>query len=474
MNKIKSALYLIFILTCALALSACTSKTPKYTGMTVSDSLSGALETSSESSSKIKGINKNIFVADEETPTVPGDDNPDNDFDGNATDVIIPSISVDTTDDVSYYANLNEDIYITVHINNPENYVILRFTLNGTVYQSYQFEDGSDSENLVLKVNSGSNCGIAEYTIDSIKYIDDSDNETKDVDMTDGNQTVKVGIEYDHVPFVSVSDITIGTSSFSASVFVTDVYDIVDYENSKINLYLYDGESVVNTIALVKGENTINIDSLEMGKKYEYCIISVYDKLDGNGEQKVVLKDNYFTTSDAYKLLDVTSDKTSISFDYSKEGDLGSLVSVYLLKDGEVVQEIADDSKVFNSLLSNNEYELRLYYDYSIGETSYTQYVSCEISTLSKIAPTLSVSVSDETQTSFKYTVSRTDPDSILSISKIELLHEGDEAVSLDQSTSLVSSLLSNNSYTVKITYTYDLNDGEGVHTETETISSTI
>ena len=110
MNKIKSVLYLVFVLVYVLALSACTSKTPKYTGMTVSDSLSGALETSSESSSKIKGINKNIFVADEETPTVPGDDNPDNDFDGNATDVIIPSISVDTTDDVSYYANLNEEV----------------------------------------------------------------------------------------------------------------------------------------------------------------------------------------------------------------------------------------------------------------------------------------------------------------------------------------------------------------------------
>ncbi|MCB9498498.1 MAG: hypothetical protein H6687_01230 [Bacillales bacterium] len=103
----------------------------------------------------------------------------------------------------------------------------------------------------------------------------------------------------------------------------------------------------------------------------------------------------------------------------------------------------------------------------------HTETETISSTTLSKIAPTLSVSASDETQTSFNYTVSRTDPDSILSISKIELLHGEDEAVSLDQSTSLVSSLLSNNLYTVKITYTYDLNDGEGVHTETETASST-
>ena len=43
---------------------------------------------------------------------------------------------------------------------------------NCCIYQSYQFEDGSDSETLVLEVNAGDVSGIKEFTIDEIKYVE--------------------------------------------------------------------------------------------------------------------------------------------------------------------------------------------------------------------------------------------------------------------------------------------------------------
>jgi hypothetical protein len=54
-----------------------------------------------------------------------------------------------------YYAKANEDVYITVHVDNPDDFEILSFTLNKKTYASYMFEKGSDMENLILKYNVG-------------------------------------------------------------------------------------------------------------------------------------------------------------------------------------------------------------------------------------------------------------------------------------------------------------------------------
>lgn len=88
-----------------------------------------------------------------------------------------------------YYAQPNQDIYITVHISNPSKYEILSFTLNGVKYSSYMFEEGSDLENLVLKYNVGDVMGRQEYTIDEIKYVDGE--KIKNVKM-EGDKTVRV------------------------------------------------------------------------------------------------------------------------------------------------------------------------------------------------------------------------------------------------------------------------------------------
>ena len=82
------------------------------------------------------------------------------------------SDSLDVSDCGIYYAMPGEDVYINVHIDNPEGFEILSFTLNGVKYSSYMFEEGSDLENLILKCNVGEEVGVKEYTIDAIKYVD--------------------------------------------------------------------------------------------------------------------------------------------------------------------------------------------------------------------------------------------------------------------------------------------------------------
>lgn len=101
------------------------------------------------------------------------------------------TINTEDSEDILYYTVPNSDIYINVHIDNPDQLEILSFTLNGVKYQSYMFEEGSDSQTLVLKVNVGDVKGTIEYTIDAIKYVEET--EIKDVKM-EGDQTIKVGI----------------------------------------------------------------------------------------------------------------------------------------------------------------------------------------------------------------------------------------------------------------------------------------
>ena len=107
---------------------------------------------------------------------------------GNFKDVVVESSD--------YYADLGEEIFITVHINNPDNFEILSFTLNGEKYSSYMFERGSNMENIVIKCNVGRESGEHNYTIDAIKYVDKS--AIKDV-VIRGNQTIKIVVsEYEH------------------------------------------------------------------------------------------------------------------------------------------------------------------------------------------------------------------------------------------------------------------------------------
>ena len=96
----------------------------------------------------------------------------------------------------NYYADLGEDIFITVHIKNPDKFEILSFTLNGEKYSSYMFERGSDMETIIIKCNVGRKSGKHNYTIDAIKYVDKS--AIKDV-VIGGNQTINVIVsEYEH------------------------------------------------------------------------------------------------------------------------------------------------------------------------------------------------------------------------------------------------------------------------------------
>ena len=99
-------------------------------------------------------------------------------------------------DNADYYADLGEDIYIAININNPDDFEILSFTLNGEKYSSYMFEYGSNMSKIIIKCNVGRNSGEHNYTIDAIKYINKQT--IRDVILR-GDKTIKVVVsEYEN------------------------------------------------------------------------------------------------------------------------------------------------------------------------------------------------------------------------------------------------------------------------------------
>lgn len=171
----------------------------------------------------------------------------------------------------SYYAMKNEDIFIYIHLSNPDNFEILSFTLNGKKYSSNMFEYGSDLETIIIKYNVGNVNGMQSYTIDAIKYVDGE--AIKDVRM-EGDKTVRVFVNDDTSPlhFESTQD---GFDVVIEPIWATGFTG----DKTILSLALYDGEEKLRDLDVT----TTRLTDLPEGKRL--ILQAVYLE---NGEQKTV------------------------------------------------------------------------------------------------------------------------------------------------------------------------------------------
>lgn len=171
-----------------------------------------------------------------------------------------------------YYADAGQDIFITIKLSNPDSYEILSFTLNGKKYSNYMFEEGSDMENLVLKVNVGNVGGIHDYTIDAIKYVDGTD--IKDVRM-DGDRTVKAGVRAYDQTYASVSNEKKSMTSISFDVQVVDLYSLVQASGGYAKAVLYDGVNMTSKDITVGEKTSVTFDNLTPNTVYQYGVVAL-------------------------------------------------------------------------------------------------------------------------------------------------------------------------------------------------------
>lgn len=465
--SILAILTMTVILTCIFA--ACdktnvddekhTKQVPVYKGMTISRSFANAF---AMSASDDNGNHYGHFEGDHndrddevdqnkpfEDPNAPSIEDKAN----STLDVVGAAESI-------YYADKNQDIFITIRLSNPDSYEILSFTLNGKKYSNYMFENGSDMENLVLKVNVGDVGGIVEYTIDAIKYVDGTD--IKDVRM-DGDRTVKAGVRASDQTYVNVTNEQKTMTSITFDAQVVDLYSLIEKSGGYAKAVLYDGVNMLTKDINVGEKTNIVFDNLTPNTVYQYGVVALYDNLSGNGAKLNTLYKKAVYTDTIVLFKDVQVGKESIEWGFLWNESFASkqMNAISLWQNDEKVQDVDVTATRLDGLKTDNEYTLKATYK---NLKNQDESIQITFTTLTKAIPTVEIVNAVATKKSIRFGINVVDKESVGAISKIELLHENAEPITAENlDVREFSGLLCDNNYTIRVTYSYDVNDGKGV-----------
>lgn len=359
-----------------------------------------------------------------------------------------------------YYASPYQDIYITIHLSNPDNFEILSFTLNGVKYSSYMFEAGSDMENLILKYNVGNAAGIVEYSIEAVKYVDGES--IKDVRM-EGDRTVKVGVYHEQQPTATIDNVFSTFESVTFTATATDPLDLLTQCDGKLYAVLYDGENIVYQQEIATDTlNQIAWDGLSSNSQYQCAVIGIYDALDGNGMAIHILANTYFFTTDIFALSEMQVDHHSIRFvpvwDQSYQGER-VLQSLTLYDANEAVRQLNIDTTEVTDLLANHTYRLVAVYRKDGEEATVTQ----QFTTPAYEKPGITFYCFRYHPDRVEFDITVLDLDGVGELTQIVLLDEDGNVIQTGApNVRCFEELDCPKTYTVQAVYTYDLQDGKG------------
>ena len=469
-SSVFAILVMAIVLSCIFA--ACNKvgkkQVPVYKGMTISRSFARA---SAMTASDVE----NPDLQDEQG-RVEGDyDNRDDDLDKNKPfeDPNAPSIEnkANSTLDVVgaaesiYYADKNQDIFITIRLSNPDSYEILSFTLNGKKYSNYMFENGSDMENLVLKVNVGNVGGIHDYTIDAIKYVDGTD--IKDVRM-DGDRTVKAGVRASDQTYVNVTNEKKTMTSISFDAQVVDLYSLIEKSGGYAKAVLYDGVNMLTKDIKVGEKTNIVFDNLTPNTVYQYGVVALYDNLSGNGAKLNTLYKKAVYTDTIVLFKDVQVGKESIEWGFLWNESFANkqMSAISLWQNGAKVQDVDTTATRIDGLKSNNEYTLKATYK---NLQNQDETIAIEFVTYAKATPSVTISNLSSTQNTIECDVAYADVDGVGQIESIALFKGETQVATTSERTHVVFDALEcDTEYTLVVAYKYDLNDGKGEQIATQ------
>lgn len=463
-SSVFAILVMAIVLSCIFA--ACDKvgekQVPVYKGMTISrsfatSSAATAAEDNGNHYGHFKGDhdNRNDEVDQNkpfEDPNAPSIENKAN----STLDVVGSAESI-------YYADKNQNVFITIKLSNPDSYEILSFTLNGKKYSNYMFENGSDMENLVLKVNVGDVGGIVEYTIDAIKYVDGT--EIKDVRM-DGNRTVKAGVRASDQTYVNVTNEKKTMTSISFDAQVVDLYSLIEKSGGYAKAVLYDGVNMLTKDIKVGEKTSVVFDNLAPNTVYQYGVVALYDNLSGNGAKLNTLYKKAVYTDTIVLFKDVQVGKESIEWGFLWNESFANkqMSAISLWQNGAKVQDVDTTATRLDGMKSNNEYTLKATYK---NLQNQDETIEITFVTYAKEVPTVEITNVQSTQTEISFELNVTDTDNVGAISKIELLHGNDEPiVASDLTDCSFANLKSGNIYTIYVEFVYDLNDNKGSITD--------
>lgn len=303
-------------------------------------------------------------------------------------------------------------------------------------------------------------------------------------DLTGTVQTIQIETyqtEANTIPTADITTVTLAQTTIDFNVLFTDPNDTMV---GNPVAYLYEDNSLLETLELDKDQTDYQFDNLAVyaDRTYEIIIETDYDLRDETGLETDQFLDSYVIENVRDKapeivITDVTSDSSGIHinydfYDYDTTLETDGLTLTY---DGTTI--ILDGSGTYTITPMTNDitYELSIiasYVNHKGESQTVTETTNHQTDALTEPSVTLNTT---KTTTTIDGTIDRADPNATITSTTISL-YQGTNLIDsvTDTDTFDFTGLFSDESYTIEVSYTYDLNDDNGTHTETftETIST--
>ena len=287
---------------------------------------------------------------------------------------------------------------------------------------------------------------------------------TYEYDLNDGNGSKFISQEYESITKDSILpqiDISYSTDSDS----LTYNANVTDADSALIDvLYkLYQGDILVGTSSDIEKEFT----NLKSNTEYKLVVDYSYNLNDGLG---VIHKEDNYTivlgkevptfALTAYFISDSSIEYNLLISDPNASGRLNMLA---LYQGSLFIERLDETTSRIDDLQSNTDYIIKANYVYDFDDGLGSREINYEYSfkTL-KVNPTVAINSANVSKNSIEIAYDISDVDNALDMKSLELMLNG-EVIRTFNSTSQVmfDNLLSDNLYTIKATFTKNLNNGE-------------
>jgi hypothetical protein len=282
----------------------------------------------------------------------------------------------------------------------------------------------------------------------------------------------KVKTQAKTLPILTLRNESVGQDLFSFDLTLTDPDGIATL--TRIQLLCNKTGEVIELPLDAR-----NVEGLLTGTAYLLEAFYTYDLNDGTGLQETSTKLAINTVPKTVPVVNIAADKitqedVTINLSVEDPDAIGTLTRIELLCDKTDTVEFSTDAREFSNLLSDTNYTFRVWVSYDLADGNGVQETSYDltIKTYPKTEPTYKVTEQDKTHDTITVNTSETDPDGVGSITDLSI-YLGDELIASSETfdTALFAQLQGNTTYTIVLTYAYDLNNGEGVIQKTVSIN---
>ena len=412
-----------------------------------------------------EGSNSTELIIEQEAPMSSG-----------RHDLTIDAIKyVDGTDILD--VRMEGDKTITIGVT-YENLPKAKFIQEEITYNSYKSSIEIIDEASILGEND-----VFIYLYDGVKIVENHELslglnviEFKNLEMGQNYQYMIVGV-YDSLDSVGKKANVLYKSSFKTldGAIITDIK--VTQDKVIFNPIILNNTAKLSCISLYKGNELVKSSKTSLKEfsnllsNTDYKIILEYQF---NLNEKIVKKNIEYKFKTKEKVApklefsELKNSKNSISGSILLDDNDTTIISIQikLYLNGILMNSTNNLDFSFNNLLSNSNYLLEVKYSYDLNDGTgiIEKVLNTNLRTLEYTIPKVDIILSS-TIDNIDFDIILNDPDNVTTFKYINL-YQGDLLINslTNLSVKSFSNLKANVLYIIRVLYTYDLNDGEGIH----------